>query len=135
MSFLISTETDTKFYWITSWEKYQLLKNAFFNMSMKSTSRNRWEIENSPVRWKTLRLDQGRVHNQGANLNHDERQLAEWIIKRIPADQRRIMKIFSIHQRKYRYYKKTIDITKTLLPRMKGHEIMTIFSSTRSINT
>ena len=70
------------------------------------------------------------------NLNHEERQLAEEVKKRFPIDQWRVIKIFSDHQRKYRYYKKAIDDVKNRTsPRMNEQAIMTIFSPGWGINT
>ena len=70
------------------------------------------------------------------DLNHEESQLAEEIKKRFPVDQWRVIKIFSDHQRKYRYYKKAIeDVKKRTTPRMNEQAIMTIFSPGWSINT
>ena len=70
------------------------------------------------------------------NLNHDERQLAEEVKKRFPVDQWRVIKIFSEHQIKFRYYKKAIeDVKSRTSPRMNEQAIMTIFSRGWSINT
>ena len=70
------------------------------------------------------------------NLNHEERQLAKEIKKRFPVEQWRVIKIFSDHQRKYRYYKKAIeDVKSRTTPRMNEQAIMTIFSPGWSINT
>ena len=70
------------------------------------------------------------------NLNEEERQLAEEIKKRFPLDQWRAIKIFSDHQKKYRYYKKAIeDVKRRTTPRMNEQAIMTIFSPGWSINT
>ncbi|WP_413678177.1 hypothetical protein [Prochlorococcus sp. MIT 0916] len=66
------------------------------------------------------------------DLNHEESQLAEEIKKRFPVDQLRVIKIFSDHQRKYRYYKNSIDdVKKRTTPRMNEEAIMTIFSPGR----
>ena len=63
------------------------------------------------------------------NLNEEERQLTEEIKKRFPLDQWRVIKIFSDHQKKYRYYKKAIeDVKRRTTPRMNEQAIMTIFS-------
>ena len=43
------------------------------------------------------------------NLNNEERKLAEEVKKRFPLEQWRVIKIFSDHQKKYRYYKKAIE--------------------------
>ena len=70
------------------------------------------------------------------NLNDKERQVAENVKKRFPVDQWRVIKIFSEHQRKYRYYKKAIeDVKSRTTPRMNEQAIMTIFSPGWSINT
>ena len=70
------------------------------------------------------------------NLNNKERQIAEKIKNRFPIDQWRVIKIFSDHQRKYRYYKKAIeDVKSRTTPRMNEQTIMTIFSPGWSINT
>jgi len=70
------------------------------------------------------------------NLNDEERQLAEEVKKRFPIDQWRVIKIFSDHQKKYRYYKKAIeDVKRRTTPRMNEQAIMTIFSPGWSINT
>ena len=70
------------------------------------------------------------------NLNPEERQLAEDVKKRFPIDQWRVIKIFSDHQRKYRYYKKAIeDVKSRTTPRMNEQTIMTIFSPGWSTNT
>ena len=70
------------------------------------------------------------------NLNHKERQIAEDVKKRFPVEQWRVIKIFSDHQRKYRYYKKAIEDVKTRTsPRMNEQAIMTIFSRGWGINT
>ena len=70
------------------------------------------------------------------NLNHEERQLAKEIKKRFPVEQWRVIKIFSDHQRKYRYYKKAIeDVKSRTTPRMNEQAIMTTFSPGWSINT
>ena len=69
-------------------------------------------------------------------LNNEERQLAEEVTRRFPLDQWRVIKIFSDHQRKYRYYKKAIeDVKNRTTPRMSEQAIMTIFSPGWSINT
>ena len=70
------------------------------------------------------------------NLNTEERQVAEEIKKRFPVDQWRVIKIFSDHQKKYRYYKKAIeDVKRRTTPRMNEQAIMTIFSPGWGINT
>ncbi len=70
------------------------------------------------------------------NLNNKERQVAEDIRRRFPVEQWRVIKIFSDHQRKYRYYKKAIeDVKKRTSPRMNEQAIMTIFSPGWGINT
>ncbi len=70
------------------------------------------------------------------NLNQDEIQLAEEVKKRFPVDKWRVIKVFSEHQSKYRYYKKAINEAKSRTsPRMDEQAIMTIFSSSWSINT
>ena len=70
------------------------------------------------------------------NLNQEEREIAEEVKKRFPIEQWRVIKIFSDHQRKYRYYKKAIDDVKSrTTPRMNEQTIMTIFSPGWSINT
>ena len=68
--------------------------------------------------------------------NAEEQKLAEEVRKRFPVEQWRVIKIFSDHQRKYRYYKKAIDDVKSrTTPRMDEQAIMTIFSPGWSINT
>ena len=70
------------------------------------------------------------------NLNNEERQLAEEVKKRFPIDQWRVIKIFSDHQKKYRYYKKAIeDVKRRTTPRMNEQTITTIFSPGWGINT
>ena len=70
------------------------------------------------------------------NLNEEESQIAEEVKKRFPIDKWRVIKIFSDHQRKYRYYKKAIDDVKSrTTPRMNEQAIMTIFSRGWGINT
>ena len=70
------------------------------------------------------------------NLTQEEIQIAEEIKKRFPIDQWRVIKIFSDHQKKYRYYKKAIeDVKRRTTPRMDEQAIMTIFSPGWSINT
>ena len=70
------------------------------------------------------------------NLSHKERETAEDVKKRFPLEQWRVIKIFSDHQRKYRYYKKAIeDVKSRTTPRMNEQAIMTIFKPGWSINT
>ena len=70
------------------------------------------------------------------NLNNKERQVAEDVKRRFPVEQWRVIKIFSDHQRKYRYYKKAVeDVKKRTSPRMNEQAIMTIFSPGWGINT
>ena len=70
------------------------------------------------------------------NLNHEERLLAEEVKKRFPVEQWRVIKIFSDHQKKYRYYKNAIeDVKRRTTPRMNEQAIMTIFSPGWGINT
>ena len=70
------------------------------------------------------------------HLDHEERKLAEEIKKRFPLEQWRVIKIFSEHQRKYRYYKKAVeDVKNRTTPRMNEQAIMTIFSPGWGINT
>ena len=70
------------------------------------------------------------------DLNNEERQLAEEVKKRFPVAQWRVIKIFSDHQKKYRYYKKAIeDVKRRTTPRMNEQAIMTIFSPSWGINT
>ena len=70
------------------------------------------------------------------DLNDEERRLAEEVKKRFPVDQWRVIKIFSDHQKKYRYYKKAIeDVKRRTTPRMNEQAIMTIFSPGWGINT
>ena len=70
------------------------------------------------------------------DLNNKEYILAEEVRKRFPTDKWRIIKIFSDHQRKYRYYKKAIeDVKSRTSPRMSEQAIMTIFSPGWGINT
>ena len=70
------------------------------------------------------------------NLNKKELQVAEDVRRRFPIEQWRVIKIFSDHQRKYRYYKKAVeDVKKRTSPRMNEQAIMTIFSPGWGINT
>ena len=70
------------------------------------------------------------------NLNTHERKLAEEIKKRFPVEKWRVIKIFSDHQKKYRYYKKAIeDVKRRTSPGMNEQAIMTIFSPGWGINT
>ncbi len=70
------------------------------------------------------------------NLNNAERKLAEEVKKRFPVDKWRVIKLFSDHQKKYRYYKKAIeDVKRRTTPGMNEQAIMTIFSPDWSINT
>ncbi len=70
------------------------------------------------------------------NLNQAERRIAKEVRKRFPVEQWRVIKIFSDHQKKYRYYKKAIeDVKSRTSPRMNEQAIMTIFSRGWSINT
>ena len=70
------------------------------------------------------------------DLNDKERQLAEEVKKRFPVEHWRVIKIFSDHQKKYRYYKKAIeDVKRRTTPRMNEQAIMTIFSPGWGINT
>ena len=70
------------------------------------------------------------------NLNLQEKQIAEDVKRRFPVEQWRVIKIFSDHQRKYRYYKKAVeDVKKRTSPRMSEQAIMTIFSPGWGINT
>ena len=70
------------------------------------------------------------------NLNEKEIQLAKEVKERFPLDQWRVIKVFSDHQRKYRYYKNAIeDVKSRTTPRMNEQAIMTIFSPGWSINT
>ena len=69
------------------------------------------------------------------HLTHEERKIAEEAKKRFPLKQWRVIKIFSDHQRKYRYYKKAVEDVKKQPPRMNEQEIMTIYSLGRGINT
>ena len=70
------------------------------------------------------------------NLNPEERELAEEIKTRFPVEQWRVIKLFSDHQRKYRYYKKAVeDVKNRTTPRMNEQAIMTIFSPGWGINT
>ena len=70
------------------------------------------------------------------NLNNKERQIAEEVKKRFPLELWRVIKIFSDHQKKYRYYKKAIeDVKRRTTPRMNEQAITTIFSPGWGINT
>ncbi len=70
------------------------------------------------------------------NLNDEENKIAEEVKKRFPVEKWRVIKIFSDHQRKYRYYKKAIeDVKRRTSPRMNEQAIMTIFSPGWGINT
>ena len=69
-------------------------------------------------------------------LNSSKKKLAEEVRKRFPLEYWRAIKIFSDHQRKYRYYKKAIeDVKKRTSPRMTEQAIITIFSPGWGINT
>ena len=50
------------------------------------------------------------------HLTHEERKIAEEVKKRFPLEQWRVIKIFSDHQRKYRYYKKAVEDVKNTHP-------------------
>ena len=70
------------------------------------------------------------------DLNNHEEKLAKEVKKRFPLEQWRVIKIFSDHQRKYRYYKKAIeDVKSRTTPRMNGQTIMTVFGKGWGINT
>ena len=70
------------------------------------------------------------------DLNQEERRIAEEVKKRFPLEKWRVIKIFSDHQRKYRYYKNAIeDVKSRTSPRMNEQAIMTIFSPGWGINT
>ena len=70
------------------------------------------------------------------NLNQIEKKIAEEIKTRFPLEHWRVIKIFSEHQRKYRYYKRAIeDVKSRTTPRMNEQTIMTIFSPGWGINT
>ena len=71
-----------------------------------------------------------------SSLNKEGKRVADEIKKRFPIDQWRIIKIFSDHQRKYRYYIKAIeDVKRRTTPHMNEKAIMTIFSPGWSTNT
>ena len=81
-------------------------------------------------------MDKSRIQTQEKYPTQEERQIAEEIRKRFPLDQWRVIKIFSNHQKKYRYYKKAIeDVKRRTTPHMDEKTIMTIFSPGWSINT
>ena len=85
---------------------------------------------------KTLQLDHPEYKLKKTKLNDNERKLAEEVNKRFPIEQWRVIKIFSEHQKKYRYYKKAIeDVKRRTTPRMNEQAIMTIFSPGWGINT
>ena len=70
------------------------------------------------------------------NLSPEEKILTEEIRKRFPVEKWRVIKLFSDHQRKYRYYKKAVeDVKSRTSPRMNEQAIMTIFSPGWGINT
>ncbi len=70
------------------------------------------------------------------NLTNKEKNLADEIRRRFPVDQWRVIKLFSDHQRKYRYYKRAVeDVKSRTSPRMNEQAIMTIFSPGWGINT
>ncbi len=70
------------------------------------------------------------------NLSQEEELIAIEVRKRFPIDKWRVIKVFSDHQRKYRYYKKAIeDVKSRTTPRMNEQAIMTIFSPGWGINT
>tara|TARA_B100000214_G_scaffold362040_1_gene326067 strand:+ start:110 stop:508 length:399 start_codon:yes stop_codon:yes gene_type:complete len=70
------------------------------------------------------------------DLTKEEQNLADEVKKRFPLEQWRVIKIFSDHQKKYRYYKKAIeDVKSRTTPRMNEQAIMTVFSRGWGINT
>ena len=70
------------------------------------------------------------------NLTHEEKIIAFEIRRRFPVEKWRVIKLFSEHQRKYRYYKKAVeDVKNRTSPRMNEQAIMTIFSPGWGINT
>ena len=70
------------------------------------------------------------------NLTHEEKIIAFEIRRRFPVEKWRVIKLFSDHQRKYRYYKKAVeDVKNRTSPRMNEQAIMTIFSPGWGINT
>tara|TARA_B100000965_G_scaffold6906_1_gene5422 strand:- start:250 stop:648 length:399 start_codon:yes stop_codon:yes gene_type:complete len=70
------------------------------------------------------------------NLTPEEKILTEEIRRRFPVEKWRVIKLFSDHQRKYRYYKKAVeDVKSRTSPRMNEQAIMTIFSPGWGINT
>ncbi len=70
------------------------------------------------------------------NLNKKDQEIAEEVKRRFPVERWRVIKIFSDHQRKYRYYKKAVeDVKRRTSPRMTEQAIMTIFSPGWGINT
>ena len=69
-------------------------------------------------------------------LNPEERELAEEVRKRFPIEKWRVIKIFSTQQRKYRYYKKTIeDVKSRTTPSMNEQAITSYPRPFRSIYT
>tara|TARA_B100001029_G_C14969259_1_gene399208 strand:- start:425 stop:823 length:399 start_codon:yes stop_codon:yes gene_type:complete len=81
--------------------------------------------------WITIEYKLKKKH-----LNQEEIKLAIEVKRRFPLEQWRVIKIFSDHQRKYRYYKKAVDDVKNrTTPRMNEQAIMTIFSPGWGINT
>tara|TARA_B100000579_G_scaffold144846_1_gene117563 strand:+ start:191 stop:589 length:399 start_codon:yes stop_codon:yes gene_type:complete len=70
------------------------------------------------------------------DLTLKEQKLVDHVKKRFPTEQWRVIKLFSDHQKKYRYYKKAIeDVKNRTTPRMNEQAIMTIFSRGWGINT
>tara|TARA_Y100001968_G_scaffold224689_1_gene207394 strand:- start:185 stop:583 length:399 start_codon:yes stop_codon:yes gene_type:complete len=70
------------------------------------------------------------------NLTPEEIELVQEIKKRFPTDKWRVIKLFSDHQKKYRYYKRAVeDVKSRTSPRMSEQAIMTIFSPGWGINT
>ena len=81
-------------------------------------------------------MDRSRVQTQEKNLNKQEKKLAEEVKRRFPVEQWRVIKVFSDHQRKYRYYKKALeDVKRQTSPRMNEQVITTIPSRDWGINT
>ena len=70
------------------------------------------------------------------HLTHEERKIAEEVKKRFLLEQWCLNKIFSDHQRKYRYYKKAIeDLKSRTKPPMNEQATTTISSLEWSIYT
>ena len=62
-------------------------------------------------------------------LTTGEEKIAKEVKRRFPVENWRTIKLFSEHQKKYRYYKKAVeDVKSRTSPNMSGETILTIFS-------